>query len=314
MSAMHYDLLWLLAAVAIVLGVATLWSEILRQRAGDAGLSPLTENLITRIGSWWSVVIILGFAFFAGYGIVILLFAFCSFAALREFLTLTTKNAGDHWALLAAFFVVLPVQYYLIWIGWYGLYSIFIPVYAFLIMPMVTALRGTSENYLIRVSETQWALMVAVFCVSHVPALLTLDIPDFEGRNVLLIAYLILVVQVNDVAQYIIGKRHGKRLVAPHISKTKTVEGLIGGLIVSTITAMLLTWITPFTIWQSALFGFVTAALGYLGGFVMLAIKRDRGIKDWGHLVAGQGGFVDRMDGIAFSAPIFFHLTRYFFT
>lgn len=313
MNAVQFDLFWLLAVIACVLGVATLWAEISRQRASDTGLTPLTENLITRLSSWWSVVFVLGFAFFAGYNAVILLFGFASFAALREFLTLTTKNDGDHWALLAAFFVVLPIQYYLIWIGWYGLYSIFIPVYAFLLMPMITALRGTTENFLVRVSETQWALMVAVFCVSHVPALMTLKIAGYEGRGVLLIAFLILVVQVNDVAQYVIGKLYGDRLVAKHISKTKTVVGLIGGLVTSAIVSILLTWITPFTWWQSALIGSAAALAGYMGNMVMLAIKRDRGIKDWGHLIAGQGGFIDRMDGIAFASPLFFHIIRYFY-
>lgn len=138
--------------------------------------------------------------------------AFClllGFAALREFITLTSTRRADHWALATAFFIVLPVQYYLIAIEWYGFYSIFIPVYAFLIMPIMAVFRGDTERFLVRIAEVQWALMIQAFCASHVPALLSLDIPGFEDRNVLLIAF-VIVVQLSDVLQYVWGKLFGK--------------------------------------------------------------------------------------------------------
>jgi phosphatidate cytidylyltransferase len=257
------------------------------------------------------MVVLLSIAFLAGRTGVILLFALCSFAALREFLTLTTHSREDHWSLLACFFLVLPLQYYLILIDWYGLYSVFVPVYVFLLLPVLSALRGNPKDFLVRVSETQWALMVCVFCVSHVPALLSLDIPGFEGRNVILIAYLIFVVQLSDVMQYVWGKLIGRTPIAPSLSPSKTWEGFLGGSLTATAVGTLLWWMTPFTMLQAMALCLVLTLMGFFGGLVMSAIKRDRGVKDWGHLIAGHGGFIDRLDSVIFAAPIFFHITRF---
>jgi phosphatidate cytidylyltransferase len=307
-------LIWLLTGVVAILVIASIIGEVLRQRLSPAGDNPVIENLNARISSWWVMVIMLGLAFIAGKTGVVLLFALCSFAALREFLTLTTHNRADHWSLLASFFLILPLQYYFLLIDWYGMYSVFIPVYAFLLLPIVSALRGSTKDFLIRVSETQWALMICVYCASHVPALLYLQIPGFEGRNVILIAYLIFVVQLSDVMQYVWGKLIGRTKVAPNLSPSKTWEGLIGGALTATLVGTALWWMTPFSMAQAAGMCVVITLLGFFGGLVMSAIKRDRGIKDWGHLIAGHGGFLDRLDSVIFAAPIFFHICRYYWS
>ncbi|MBL9075203.1 phosphatidate cytidylyltransferase [Tabrizicola sp.] len=304
-------LLWLLSGVGTILIVASIIGEILRLRLSPAGENPVIENLTARINAWWVMVICLALAFIAGKPGVVLLFALCSFAALREFLTLTTHNRADHWSLVACFFLILPLQYWFLATDWYGMYSIFIPVYAFLLLPVVSALRGSTKDFLIRVSETQWALMICVYCASHVPALLYLQIPGFEGRNVILIAYLIFVVQLSDVMQYVWGKLVGRTKVAPNLSPSKTWEGLIGGALTASAVGTALWWMTPFSPLQAAGMCLLITLMGFFGGLVMSAIKRDRGIKDWGHLIAGHGGFLDRLDSVIFAAPIFFHVTRW---
>ena len=304
-------LLWLLAGVGTILVVASVIGEILRLRLSPAGENPVVENLNARITAWWVMVILLAVAFIAGKAGVVILFALCSFAALREFRTLTTHNRADHWSLVACFFLILPLQYWFIATDWYGMYSIFIPVYAFLLLPVVSALRGSTKDFLVRVSETQWALMICVYCASHVPALLYLQIPGFEGRNVILIAYLIFVVQLSDVLQYVWGKLIGRTKVAPNLSPSKTWEGLIGGTLSATAIGTALYWMTPFSPLEAAGMCLLITLMGFFGGLVMSAIKRDRGIKDWGHLIAGHGGFLDRLDSVIFAAPIFFHVTRW---
>ena len=304
-------LLWLLSGVGTILVVASVIGEILRLRLSPAGENPVIENLNARINAWWVMVICLALAFIAGKPGVVLLFALCSFAALREFLTLTTHNRADHWSLVACFFLILPLQYWFLATDWYGMYSIFIPVYAFLLLPVVSALRGATKDFLVRVSETQWALMICVYCASHVPALLYLQIPGFEGRNVILIAYLIFVVQLSDVLQYVWGKLIGRTKVAPNLSPSKTWEGLIGGALTATAVGTALWWMTPFSPLEAAGMCLLVTTMGFFGGLVMSAIKRDRGIKDWGHLIAGHGGFLDRLDSVIFAAPIFFHVTRW---
>lgn len=308
------QLLWLLAGLAFGLVLATLVGEGLRQRLSPHGQNQVVENLNGRITSWWVMVILLGLAFLAGDVGVVLLFTLASFAALREFLTLTTHNRADHWSLVAAFFVILPLQYYFVYIDWYGMYSVFIPVYAFLLLPVLSALRGSAQDFLVRVSETQWALMICVYCVSHVPALLYLQIPGYEGRNVILIAYLIFVVQLSDFMQYVWSKLLGRRPVAPSLSPCKTWEGLIGGVLTATAVGTAIWWMTPFSVIQAALMCLMITLMGFFGGLAMSAIKRDRGIKDWGHLIVGHGGFIDRLDSVIFAAPIFFHVTRYFWS
>lgn len=304
-------LLGLLAGVGTILVLASIIGEVLRARLSPAGENPVIENLNARISAWWVMVICLALAFIAGKPGVVLLFALCSFAALREFLTLTTHNRADHWSLVACFFLILPLQYWFLATDWYGMYSIFIPVYAFLLLPVVSALRGSTKDFLIRVSETQWALMICVYCASHVPALLYLQIPGFEGRNVILIAYLIFVVQLSDVLQYVWGKLLGRTKVAPNLSPSKTWEGLVGGTLSATAIGTALYWMTPFSPLEAAGMCLLITLMGFFGGLVMSAIKRDRGIKDWGHLIAGHGGFLDRLDSVIFAAPIFFHITRW---
>jgi len=256
----------------------------------------------------------LAIAMLFGRAGAVTLFALLSFAAMREFLTLTAKSRADHYALATAFYVILPVQYYLIWVDWYGLYSIFIPVYAFLFLPIISALRGETENFLTRISETQWGLMICVFAASHVPALLTLEIPGYEGKSILLIAFLVVVVQGSDVLQYVFGKLFGRLKIAPVLSPSKTWEGFLGGVLSASLIGASLWWMTPFAFWQAFFVALTITIMGFFGGLVMSAIKRDKGVKDWGHLIAGHGGFIDRLDSVVFSAPIFFHVVRYFWS
>ena len=194
------------------------------------------------------------------------------------------------------------------------MFAIFIPVYAFLILPILQALSSGATRFMERTAKVQWGLMIAVYCVSHVPALLLLHIPGYEGRNVLLIAFLIIVVQMSDVLQYVWGKLFGRHKIAPDLSPSKTVEGFLGGVLSASALGAALWWITPFSVWEAAGMAFIICLMGFLGGLVMSAIKRDRGVKDWGRMIEGHGGMLDRLDSVCFAAPIFFHLTRYFYT
>ncbi|MBX3568617.1 MAG: phosphatidate cytidylyltransferase [Rhizobiaceae bacterium] len=303
----------LLAGLGAVLVTASIVAAILTARAPDPS-SPTLVNLNQRIKAWWVMVAIIAIAFFFGKDGMTVLFALISFAALREFVTLTHTRRSDHWVLLAMFAVIIPIQYWLVWTAWYGLFTIFVPVYCFLLMPAVTALQGDTERFLERVAAQQWAVMLSVYCVSHVPALLTLQVPGFEGRMMLLIAFLIITVQGSDVLQYVFGKLFGRHRVAPLVSPSKTWEGLVGGIGAASLLGGAISFLTPFGPVQAALVAFLICLMGFLGGLVASAIKRDQGVKDWGHLIEGHGGMLDRADSIVFAAPVFFHIVRYFWT
>jgi phosphatidate cytidylyltransferase len=314
MSAFAQTTLWLFAGVGGVLVFASVVAALLRWRVAHGEPHAVIDNLVSRINAWWVMVALIGLAFLFGKAGVVFLFFLLSFFALREFMTLAYTRKADHYAIALGFFVVLPMQYLLIWTEWYGLYSIFIPVYAFLLLPALAALSGDPKRFLERTSKVQWGLMISVYCISHVPALLTLPIPGFEGRNLLLIAFLVLVVQGSDVLQYVWGKLFGRHKVAPVLSPSKTWEGLIGGVLTATALGGTLHWITPFRPWEAAALAFVICLMGFFGGLVMSAIKRDRGVKDWGSMIEGHGGALDRLDSVVFAAPVFFHLVRYAWT
>ena len=297
-----------------VFGVLLLASSIgalLKWRVAQGQPHAVIDNLNARVNAWWVMSVVISLSFAAGKGGVIALFYLISFYALREFMSLAYTRRGDHAAIAVAFYIALPVQYFLIWIDWYGLYSIFIPVYAFLVLPILAATGGDTQRFLERTSKVQWGLMISVFCISHVPALMMLQIPGFEGRNLLLIVFLLLVVQGSDVLQYIWGKLLGRRKVAPSLSPSKTWGGLLGGVASATALGALLSWATPFTPWQAALLSLAICVMGFFGGLVMSAMKRDRGVKDWGTMIEGHGGILDRLDSVIFAAPIYFHALRF---
>ncbi|HAV61138.1 MAG TPA: phosphatidate cytidylyltransferase [Verrucomicrobiales bacterium] len=270
-------------------------------------------NMNARIRAWWVMVFIFVVAILSGRLVTVILFGFTSFMALREFITLTPTRPGDHRTLFWAFFLVTPLQYYLVAIEWYGLFSILIPVYAFLLLPVRSAAAGDCTNFLARTSEIQWGLMICVYCVSHAPALLILEIEGYENAGPLLLFFLVLVVQLSDVLQYVFGKLLGRRPVAPTVSPNKTVEGFLGGVLTASLIGGCLAWATPFNFWQACAMSLLITMAGFFGGLVMSAIKRDRGVKDYGQMIEGHGGVLDRIDSICFAAPFFFHVTRYFF-
>ncbi|MEO1638556.1 MAG: phosphatidate cytidylyltransferase [Pseudomonadota bacterium] len=313
MTSTTNDILLLAFASFGILITLTVFGEILRAKQPVNEPNPVLDTYMTRVQSWWGMVAFIGGALLLGKPGVMVLFAFASFAALREILTLTAKARADHLSLALAFFVVLPLQYIFVGLGWQGLYAVFIPVYAFLFLPMVSALRGNPERFLVRVAETQWALMIAVYCVSLVPALMTLDIDGYGDQAVLLVAFLVMVVQFGDLLEYFFGRRIGRTKVAPGLSP-KTWEGVICGVASAMIIGAMLNWITPFGVIGAALMAGFACFVGMLGNLVVAAIKRDRGVKDWSHLIPGQGGFVDQLDSVIFAAPVFYMLTQYFYT
>ena len=308
-------LMFLFGLVGVLVSASAVAYALTSRAAASGGPLPKgVKNLNDRIKAWWVMVIALTIAFLFGKGGVVLLFAFISFAALREFVTLTHTRRGDYLILIGMFLVIIPVQYWLLWSEWYGLFSIFIPVYCFLAMPTLTALSGDTSRFLERVSEQQWGIMLAVYCISHVPALLMLPIPGYEGKGLMLIVFLIATVQGSDVLQYIWGKLFGQNQIAPKVSPSKTWEGLIGGVISASMIGALLYRLTPFSPIHAGLMAALACMMGFFGGLVASAIKRDRGVKDWGQMIEGHGGMLDRADSLIFAAPVFFHMVRYIWT
>ncbi len=302
----------LIGGVVALLLVASVIGFTLSRRATTESGRATIDNLNARIKAWWLMVALFAVAFLFGKTVTIVLFALTSFYCLREFLSITPTRPEDHRSVAAAFYLFIPLQYWLVAVEWKTMFTILIPVWAFLLLPLLAVLKGETEDFLPRTARIQWALMLTVFCISHAPALLILRFPDFAD-NFLLLFFLVTVVQLSDVLQYVFGKLFGRHKVAPRVSPAKTWEGLIGGGLSATGIGAGLWWITPFSPIGAAAMAFAIVVAGFCGGLVLSAVKRSLGAKDWGTMIEGHGGALDRMDSVSFAAPVFYHLTNYFF-
>jgi len=301
--------LGLAGAILGFLVLATAVARVLRWRVRTPGQT--IANLNARIDAWWVMCAVFTIALLTGGAGSYLLFGLMSLLALREFVTLADTGRADHRALFWAFFVVTPLQYVLVALKAYGLFSIMIPVYAFLFITVRVVLAGQTDRFLARAAQINWGLMVCVYCLSYAPALLTLDGPGLHGQGAKLLLFLVLVTQFSDVFQYLCGKLFGRHPIAPTISPNKTWEGFAGGVAAAVLFGAGIWWVTPFSPAQAALLALAAALMGFVGGLVLSAVKRDRGVKDFGSTIAGHGGMLDRIDSLTFAAPVFFQLTRY---
>ena len=266
--------------------------------------------------STWVMAIVFWIGWLSGDTAATVLFAFVSFFALREFLTLSPTRRGDHRSLVLAFFVVLPAQYALVGTEHFDLFTVFIPVYVFLAIPVVSALANDPQRFLERNAKLQWGIMVCIYGMSHVPALLLLDFPKFSGKNAFLVIFLVLVVQACMVVQFFASRRLDRAPAAPAISRSFNWSSWLIGVVAGSLLGGLLAGITPFAPGQALAMALVACIAGSLGHLVMKAIKRDRGIPNWGAQgasVTGTGGLLDRVDALCFAAPVFFHSVRWYF-
>ncbi|HCN30642.1 MAG TPA: phosphatidate cytidylyltransferase [Verrucomicrobiales bacterium] len=310
---MDRDIQILLGAVLGILVIASVTGALLSGRARSDSARQTIANLNARIRSWWVMSFVFGAVLVLGPLFTTLLFACLSFLVMREFVTLTRTERADHEVLFWAFFVILPLHYLWVGAGWHGMATIFIPVYAFAFIPFRRVLTGETRGFLMSTARIQWALLICVYAVSHMPMLLALPLKNYEGQNAKLLFFFVLTAQLSDVLQYVWGKTCGRRPVAPRVSPHKTWEGTLGGIGSTVLVSTCLWWATPFNPWQAALMALLICLAGFFGGLVLSAIKRDLGAKDWGGSIAGHGGYMDRMDSLCFAAPLFFHLTGFYF-
>lgn len=271
------------------------------------------RELKARIRSWWIMAMVFFAAVAVNPVVSLIFFGLMSFWALKEYLTLLNTRPADHKTLFLAF-LAIPVQFYLIHIQWYGLFIIFVPVYMFLLLPVGLVLAKDPRGFVASASQIQWGLMAFVFGLSHMAYLLGLPVVEGTGAGGRsLVLFLVFVTEMSDVLQYCWGKLLGRHKVLPAISPNKTWEGLVGGLASVTAAALLLRFLTPFTAKETLGVALLIGVAGFFGGAVMSAVKRDFGVKDFGAIIPGHGGMLDRVDSLCYAAPLFFHYVRYFY-
>ena len=305
-----------------ILSIVTVWAFVrnLREHASDDPESEAKALEAKRfwglLKTSWMMATVFWVGWVLGETIATVLFAIVAFFALREFITLSPTRRGDHRSLVLAFFVVLPLQFWIVGSKHFDLFTVFIPVYVFLAIPVVSALANDPQRFLERNAKLQWGIMVCVYGMSHVPALLLLDFPGYRGKGAFLVFFLVFVVQTCMVVQHLLGRRFPHKPVAPQVSQSFQWVSWLAGVAVGGLVGGLLTFITPFKPGQALGMALLACVAGSLGHLVMKALKRDRGITSWGMQgmsVTGAGGLLDRVDALCFAAPVFFHSARWYF-
>ena len=273
------------------------------------------ERWTRELRAIWIGALLFWVAWAAGPFVSTLLFGFVSFFALREFVSLTHTRRADHRALLLAFFVVLPAQYVLVGMRLFNAFTVFIPVYVFFAIPVISALANDPLRFLERTAKIQWGIAVCVFGISHAPALLLLDLPRWHERGAFFVFYLVVVVAVAQGAQAIASRKLRRRPVARAISRTFSWRAWGIGAAAAAAVGTLLFWTTPFRPLEALVMGGIAGAAGTLGEFVMQALKRDAGVRNWRGRpsVTGAVGLLDRVAPLCFAAPVFFHSVRWYY-
>ena len=311
--------LFVLVFGLLLLASATAFLLSIRDRSDDPNAEQWHKELKSVdaiLRTSWLMVLVFWVGWATGDWVALTLFGFVSFFSLREFLTLSPTRLGDHRSLVLSFFVVLPVQYWLVGAGHFDLFTVFIPVYVFLALPLASALANDPIRFLERSAKLQWGIMVCIYGMSHVPALLLLKFPGYDNRNAFLVFFLVIVVQVCMVTQHIASRKLKRKAVAPAISQSFNWDSWGIGILVGSLVGALLAGVTPWVPGTAFAAAFVACVAGSLGHFVMKALKRDRGIPSWGaegRSVTGAGGLLDRVDALCFAAPVFFHSARWYF-
>mgnify|MGYP001280762682 FL=1 len=296
-----FIILAILVFSSIVLGIWGLFSK-----------SKMLTELKTRTKSWWIMCTLFITATIISNVITYVCIGFLSFAALREFYSVIKLRKSDRAGMLWCY-LAIPVQYYLAYRGWYELFIVFIPVFMFVWIPFILVLQGETKMIMSSMAGLPTSLMLCVFGLSHMAYLISLpEIDGFSAGGKGLLLFLIFITQINDVMQFMWGKLIGKHKILPKISPNKTWGGFIGGLISSVFIGYLMSFLTPLNHWQVIVVSFFIAGVGFVGDVVVSAIKRDMGVKDMGQAIPGHGGVLDRIDSLALTTPIFFHLVYFF--
>ena len=268
----------------------------------------LTE-LKLRTKSWWAMAVVFIVATVINPLISFFAFGLLSFIALRELATISKNVRDADRRIIIWCYIAIPIQYVLAYNGWFNLFVIFIPIIMFIWIPFMLVIRGETAEIGRSMSVLPTQLMLTVFSLSHLAFLLSLpEIPGFNAGGRGLLLFIVFITEINDVFQFTWGKLLGRYKIIPKISPNKTWEGFIGGVLTTTIVGYLLRFLTPFNEMEALVVSFTIACSGFVGDVVVSAVKRDIGLKDTGTLIPGHGGILDRIDSLAITSVVFFHI------
>ncbi len=297
--------IWTLFIIFIGLVVVNILFLQIKRKQREKDFSRIT----LRVKTWWGMFVV--FCLATLFNPIISMFSLMvlCFFSLKEYFSMMKTRKSDRRIFLWAY-LSIPIQFYWIYIGWYGMFIVFIPVYVFLLLPLPRILGKGTLGFLRSVSSTQWGLMLMVFGLSHL-AYYQIATPVY-GANMVL--FLVVLTQVSDIAQFVTSIYFGKRKVVPTSNPSITWEGFLVAMVVTTVVSYYtFPYLTPLDLKFGILSGLIISISGFVGSLTISVLKRDLLIGDHERLAALKESYLNRVDSLAYTSPIFFHIIRYYF-
>lgn len=276
-----------------------------------------TEGLYkisSRIRFLWVMTIVFLLAALYSYKILLVYVAFIAFLGLKEFLSITPTRRTDRRVLLWAY-LSIPIQFFLIWQGWFEAFFLYVPAHVFLILPMVMVIIGDTDGFLRAWSTLGWGIITTVYSLGFLACVLVL--PALENRateGIGLALFLVGLAQNNHAAHYLFGRQFHDSRLAFKVSQTRNWASLAGGILVTTLLAVLLApLITPFSRLDALWIGPLISIGGFIGYIILSAIKSDLGLRDRGSMTPGSGGVLNRIDTFVYAAPLYFYIVQQYY-
>ncbi|BCB03832.1 phosphatidate cytidylyltransferase [Bacillus sp. KH172YL63] len=297
--------IWTLLTIFILMVAVNVLFLIIQKKQGEKDFSRISLRLKT----WWGMFAIFCLATLFNPVISMLSLMMLCFFSLKEYFSMMKTRKADRRIFLWAY-LSIPIQFWWIYIGWYGMFIVFIPVYVFLLLPLPRLLGKGTLGFLRSVSSTQWGLMLMVFGLSHL-AYYQVATPVYGGNLVL---FLVVLTQVSDIVQYVVSIYLGKRKVVPTANPVITWEGFLAAVICTTVVSYILyPVLTPLDQTFGILSGLIIAISGFIGSLTISVLKRDLLIGDQEKFTSLKESYLNRVDSLAYTSPIFFHIIRYYF-
>ena len=274
-----------------------------KQRGKDFSLISL------RVKTWWVMFVVFCLATLFNPIVSMFSLMILCFFSLKEYFSMMQTRKADRRIFLWAY-LSIPIQFYWIYIRWYGMFIVFIPVYVFLLLPLPRLLGKGTLGFLRSVSSTQWGLMLMVFGLSHL-AYYQVANPT-SGAN--LVLFLVVLTQVSDIVQFVVSIYIGKRKVVPTSNPTITWEGFLAAVLVTTcVSYFIYPYLTPLDMKFGILSGLIISVTGFVGSLTISVLKRDLLIGDQEKFASLKESYLNRVDSLTYTSPIFFHIIRYYF-
>jgi phosphatidate cytidylyltransferase len=291
----------------------------------------LAKELSKRTKSWWWMITLVFLTFSMGKFASYLFLCVISYLALKEIYSLKDKILDQERKkkdriLLYISYLSIPIYAYFAYIRWYAAYIIIIPVLIFLLIPIIFVLQGRAKGSIEALGFFTLSIMFFVFSFGHSLFLINL--------NVLLLLYCFFLTEIRDLVAYWMGKilsrfvinipkNSFKKILSARVSENinprKTwVTGIATSIIIGYISLSFIPIMPNFpngnlTTNHAFMIGITIGFLGFMGDLVFSMIKRDIGIKDWGGVLPGHGGVIDRINALVFTIPIVFHFFNWIY-